>query len=212
MAIMIFRWIAFLVAGITLVSVFVLSPYRPISGPFRFFEVWVLMLSFFAMGRMMAIVERRSTREWPALVAAVAALNATVVALYLAGVIGPQEARMGLPLPELLLLSLYLAAPLLQCADVLFVHSGVMSVGRAAMLLVIVMGLYLLWIEQVVRQLSDEPWGEKIDGLPYWSLNDLAGDERVFLYAGVAGLALFALVTIFAIQRVTKRDACGVHD
>lgn len=204
-----FRWIAFLTAGITLVLVFIQSPYKPLGGPFRFFEVWVLMVSFFSMGRMMAIMERRSTREWPALVAASAALNATVIILYLAGLIGPGEARGALPGIGGMVLSIYLLSPALQIADAVFVHSSVGSIRRAALLVVVVIGVYLLWIERIVQTTSTQPWGDETDGLPYWSLNDLAEQDRAYLYAGVTVLALAALPAILGVRRLAKKSASG---
>ena len=210
--VLLFRWVAFLTAGITLLAVFVLSPYLPVGGPFRFFEVWVLMLSFFTMGRMMAIVERRSSREWPAVVAGAAALNVTVIILHAAGLIGVHEARDGLPLPDLLALSLYVIAPALQCIDALFLHANLRSPLRATVLVLVVMGLYLFWTERIIQSVSTRPWGEVTDGLPHGSLNDLTLDERAWLYAGVAALSLLALTAIILLGRVIQKSASGAHD
>ena len=80
---LIYRWIVFLTAGFYVLWMLIIdADYSNPGGPFRFLTIWALLFSFFSASRMIALMENRSERDWPAVVAVTGTLNIMVVYMY----------------------------------------------------------------------------------------------------------------------------------
>ena len=188
--VLIYRWIVFLLAGGYALYQIWTSSYEVYGGPFRFLTIWALLASFFAASRMLALSERRTQRQWEAVVGATAALNAMVVILYWRLYFtDPALVNNGTPVwhQEYYL---HLVGPLLQWIDMAVVYRRFRRYLPAAVVLITVTVTYILWTEVIVAPRSN---------LPYPFLNQMTLDERLIYYATVAGSALFVLAVAWGV-------------
>jgi len=169
-------------------------------GPFRYLTIWALLMSFFCASRMLAITERRSTRQWEPVVATAAVLDAMVVYLYWSLYFqDPALVRSGVPNPWVEYY-MHLGGPVLQWLDALIVWRGFRRYPPAAGVVMLVVPAYVGWAELVLQPLSNRPVGLVTQGLPYPFLNDMETGARLRYYAvlGVAALGLLAVVLGFS--------------
>ena len=202
-----YRWAVFLLAGFYLVwMVLVDADYGQAGGPFRFLTIWALLLSFFCASRMMALVERRSENDWPALVAVTAVLNFMVVFLYWRLYLANPDSVTGSGGPPEPWIQYYIhgLGPALQWGDKLFIHRRVRSFRRALGLLIAVVTAYILWVEALVRPLNDSPSGQVTSGLPYPFLNDLDVAGRAMFYGQTVLSAVLVLLVVFGLAHAVR--------
>ncbi|MEM0948345.1 MAG: hypothetical protein AAGK37_13120 [Pseudomonadota bacterium] len=216
--VLVYRWIVFLLAaGFALRQLVFSADYSDPGGPFRYLTIWALMLSFFSASRMLALTERRSTRDWPELVAVTAVLNALVVLVYWRlWFEDPALVNSGGPLPWWLDYYLHGLGPLLQWIDALFIRGGFRRPLRAVPWLLGLTLLYVTWAEAFVGRFNDTPVGLVTDGLPYPFLNSMEFAERLMFYAttgatGLGFLALFSAVA-WALRRFLQEGRQGRSD
>ena len=204
--VLIYRWIVFLLAGgYSLYQIFT-SDYTYPGGPFRFLTIWALLLSFFCASRMLAITERRSTRDWAPVVGATAVLNAMVVLLYW---------RLYFIDPSLVNSNkepvwhqeyyLHLIGPILQWIDMLFIWRGFRRYVPAAGVLVSVTIIYILWTELILQNIGDRPLGTATSGLPYPFLNDMEMGARLVYYGSNVAVALVMLALFWGLAVAVRR-------
>ena len=219
--VLLYRWVVFLLAaGFSLRQIVIAADYSDPGGPFRFLTIWALLLSFFAASRMLAISERRSTRQWPNLVMVAAVTNALVVMMYWRLYFeDPALVNAGPPLPWWLEYYLHGLGPLLQWIDALFIYGGFRRPLRAVPPFLGVTVVYLLWVELFVQRANETPVGLVTDGLPYPFLNSMELTERLTFYAitsgtGLVFLAAFAglALTIRFLRREARQDPPGNPD
>lgn len=206
-AVVIFRWIVFLLAaGYCLRTIF-FGGWEHFGGPFRFLTIWALFASFFCASRMMALVEGRSTRRWDGFVSMTAVLNAMVVFLYWRLFLAdPASVTSDGELGQLYLeLYLHALGPLLQWIDAVFIHRAFRRPGRAIMWLFGVIAAYLVWAELVLQPLNISPTGTVTSGLPYPFLNNQLPMERVMTYGTYFVAALVLLGVFTAVCRMVSR-------
>ncbi|MEM9974938.1 MAG: hypothetical protein AAF771_12225 [Pseudomonadota bacterium] len=197
--VLLYRWAVFLLAGAaTVKQIAIDGDYSDPGGPFRFLTNWALLLAFLNASRMLAFSERRSERQWPDLTAVACVANLLMAGLYWAlRFDDPANLRDGPELPAYLDLYLHLFGPLLLWIDAVFIARGFRRPWRSAPWILVLVALYVAWIELVVGPASDVPFGSVTSGLPYPFLNNMAVEARAILYggiaaAGMAALALFA--------------------
>ena len=206
-AVLIYRWIVFLLAAGYCLRTLILGGWESFGGPFRFLTIWALFASFFCASRMMALEEGRSTRRWDGFVSMTAVLNAMVVFLYWRLFLeDPSNVRsngqMGEPYLEFYL---HGVGPLLQWIDALFIHRAFRKVGAAALWLVGVIAAYIAWAELLVQPFNATPRGTVTSGLPYPFLNSLPFDGRVGFYATNFTAALVLLCIFAALAWAVRR-------
>ncbi len=210
MATRIYRWIVFGMAAFYMVWMLLLdADYTHIGGPFRFLTIWALIFSFISASRMMALMEHRSTRDWPALVAVTGTLNFMVVFLYWrlfladpANVSGPDG-----PAVWWVQYYVHLLGPVLQWGDMLFLHRNIRAYRTALVLLLVVIAAYIAWVELIVSPMNSEPLGDVTSGLPYPFLNDLELPGRLAFYGQTIVSALVVLTVIYGITRFLRNEA-----
>jgi hypothetical protein len=205
-----YRWAVFLLAGFYLVwMVLIDADYSYAGGPFRFLTIWALLLSFFCASRMMALVEHRSEKDWPELVAVTAVLNFMTVFLYWRLFLANPDSVTGADGPPEAWIQYYVHAlgPALQWGDMLFIHRNVRHFRRALGLLFAVVSAYVVWVELVVRVLNDRPLGEVTSGLPYPFLNDLDLTGRALFYGQTVISAILVLALVFGLMRLVRRQS-----
>lgn len=194
---LVFRWIAFLLAGGYCLRMLILGDWGVFGGPFRFLTVWALFCSFFAFSRMMAIEEGRSEKRWDGFVSMTVVLNTMVVFLYWRLFLADpasvtRDGELGALYLELYLHGL---GPALQIIDALFIHRSFRKPGAAVGWLFGVIGAFLLWSELVLRPMNGTPDGTVTSGLPYPFLNSLEFADRLVFYGSnfAVGLVLLAV-------------------
>ena len=210
--VLIYRWVVFLLAaGFTLRQVVIAADYSDPGGPFRFLTIWALLLSFFSASRMLAITEKRSELQWPALVMVTAVTNALVVMMYWKLYFeDPALVNSGPPLPWWLEYYLHGLGPLLQWIDALFIYGAFRRPLRAIPPFLGITVIYLLWTELFVQRANETPIGSVTDGLPYPFLNSMELDERLVFYGVTAGTGLVFLAVFWALAltiRFLRREA-----
>lgn len=206
--VLIYRWIVFLLAAFYVLWMLILdASYDNVGGPFRFLTIWALLFSFFSASRMMALMESRSMRDWPALVAVTGTLNAMVVFLYWRLYFADPANVTGEAGPPVWWVQYYLhlLGPLLQWIDMLFIHRNLRAFRAAFAGLFAVILVYILWVEIVVGPFNDSPFGEITDGLPYPFLNDLVLAERGIFYVQTTISAFVVLGVIWGLSRLLRR-------
>lgn len=206
-ALLIFRWIVFLLAAFYCLRMIFFSTYDAFSGPFRFLTVWALFASFFCASRMIARMEGRTEARYDAIVATTAVLNVMVVILFWRLFFqDPTSIKQNGTL-NVWWLEYYLhgLGPALQWIDALFLHRSFRRPVASAACLMGIVGLYILWIELVVHPLSDTPVGTVTSGLPYPFLNNLTLDERLPVYGGYFASALVMLALFSVLAWVIRR-------
>ncbi len=202
-----YRWAVFLLAGFYVVWMLVLdADYSESGGPFRFLTIWALLLSFFTASRMMAIVERRSENDWPALVAVTAVLNFMVVFLYWRLYLADPANVTGSGGPPEPWVQYYIHAlgPALQWGDMLFIHRNVRRFRQALVALLAIVAAYIAWVELVIQPLNSSPEGTVTSGLPYPFLNDLQLSGRAAFYGQTAVSSIVVLLIVFALSRLVR--------
>ena len=207
---LIYRWIVFLAAGFYVLWMLIIdADYSNPGGPFRFLTIWALLFSFFSASRMIALMENRSERDWPAVVAVTGTLNFMVVFLYWRLYLADPSNVTGSAGPPVWWIQYYLhlLGPLLQWGDMLFLHRRIRVFPVALALLLSVIAAYILWVEFGVQPLNDEPYGEVTSGLPYPFLNDLELSGRLTFYGQTAVSAVVVLGVIYGITRFLRREA-----
>ncbi|MEO1536822.1 MAG: hypothetical protein AAFR73_03755 [Pseudomonadota bacterium] len=203
-----YRWGVFLLAGFYLVWMLLIdADYSYAGGPFRFLTIWALILSFFSASRMMALVERRSENDWPALVAVTATFNFMVVFLYWRLYLADPDNVTGAAGPPDAWVQYYIHAlgPALQWADMLVLHRNVRHLKRALGLFLVIVAVYILWVEALVRPLNDRPVGDVTSGLPYPFLNDLDLAGRGAFYVQTVLSGVLVLLLVFALGYLVRR-------
>lgn len=205
-SVLIFRWVAFLLAAGFIVRQFVFGDYTSPGGPFRFLTNWGLLLAFFSFSRMLAIAERRSDRNWDVAVASASIANVLVVLMYWRlWFEDPAQVQTNGPLPVHVEFYLHLVGPLLLWIDALFFYGAFRRPFRTAVVLVLLIAAYLSLIELVIAPLNDFPFGTVTTGLPYPFLNNLEFGGRLafYLQVSVTGLVFLAIFTglAWAIRR-----------
>ena len=202
-----YRWIVFLLAAFYCLRMILFSDWGNVAGPFRFLTVWALFCSFFAAGRMMALVEGRSERRWDGFVSMTAVLNVMVVFLYWRLFLAdPMSVSRDGQLGEWWLeFYLHGLGPVLQVIDALFIHRSFRRIGAALAWLFGVIGTYVLWIEFVVQPLNAAPKGSVTTGLPYPFLNSLRLDDRLVFYGANFATALVLLLIFVALAWGVRR-------
>ncbi|MEM6384936.1 MAG: hypothetical protein AAF718_01740 [Pseudomonadota bacterium] len=208
MIVALYRWLVFLLAGFYLVwMLLVAGDYSYVGGPFRFLTIWALILSFFAASRMMALVERRSENDWPALVAVTATFNFMVVFLYWRLYLADPDNVTGSAGPPDPWIQYYIHAlgPALQWADMLFIHRNIRGLRHSVLLFAAIVATYILWVEAVVHPFNDRPVGDVTSGLPYPFLNDLDIAGRSAFYAQTVISGLLVLMIVLGLGRLLRR-------
>ena len=195
---LIFRWIAFLLAGGYCIRMLVFSDWDQFAGPFRFLTVWALFCSFFAFSRMMAIEEGRSERRWDGFICMTAVINTMVVLLYWRLFFADPNSVTSDGQLAAWHLELYLhgLGPALLVFDSLFIHRSYRKLPAALAWLTGVVATYLVWAELVLEPLNTSPSGTLTSGLPYPFLNNLEFADRAVVYvsyfaAGVVFLLIY---------------------
>jgi len=207
-ALRLFRWAVFLLnAGYVLRHFVWVASYDAPGGPFRYLTFWALLLSFAAASRMLAITEGRSHRDWSALVAVTATVNALVVLVYWRlWFTDPNLVNSGAPGPWYDEYYLHLAGPLLQWIDAVFLFGAFRRVLPALGLFLVAVLAYVFWAEFFVGPFNMHPAGSVTSGLPYPFLNNMQPDERIGFYVttAVTGLVFLAVLWIasWAARRV----------
>ena len=205
--VLIFRWIAFLLAAVFCLRVVFLSDYAGGVGPFRYLTIWALFMSFWSVSRLIAQHEGRTARRWDGLIAATAVMNTMVVflywRLYFADPLSvTDDGELGAWDMELYLHGL---GPAIQIFDALFLRRAFGAVGEAVIWLTGTIAVYLTWSELVVSALHAKPLGTVTSGLPYPFLNNMEIGERAMFY-GVNFVIAFIFLSVFvAIAWLIKR-------
>ncbi|MDD9923395.1 MAG: hypothetical protein OXQ92_14150 [Boseongicola sp.] len=207
MAVLIYRWIVFgLAAGYLVYLLIIDGDYSAVGGPFRFLTIWALLFTFFSMSRMMAIMEGRSDRDWPATVAVTGALNFMVVFLYWRLYFdNPANVRSDGEITWWIEYYVHALGPLLQWIDMLFIHRNIRGFRRAIALMAATIVAYVAWIELVVQRFNDAPFGSVTSGLPYPFLNNLDVSGRAAFYGQTAVMAVVMLLVIFGLGRLLRK-------
>lgn len=208
---LLYRWVVFLLAGYYVVYLLIIdADYSQVGGPFRFLTIWALLFSFFSASRMIALMEGRSTRDWPAVVAVTATLNAMVVYLYWSLWFKDPALVQGNGAPPLWIeYYVHLVGPVLQWIDALFLHRRLRVFPLAAALLAVVVAAYVGWAEAVLRPLNDRPFGRVTDGLPYPFLNDMELPARLGFYGQTIAGAFIVLCVVYALSALVRRGLTG---
>lgn len=195
MAVRLYRWVTFLLAGGYCLRMTLFTDYDGFGGAFRYLTIWALFASFFCASRMIAREEGRSLRRWDAAVSVTAVLNTMVVFLYWRLYFADPASVTGDGQLGDWWLEGYLHAfgPALQIVDALLIHRSFRRPLRAAACLAGVVTAYLLWAEVLVAPLNGAPQGAVTSGLPYPFLNDMEPAARLVFYAGNIGMALLLL-------------------
>ncbi|MEM9785886.1 MAG: hypothetical protein AAF801_05255 [Pseudomonadota bacterium] len=199
--VLIFRWIAFLLAAGYCLRMLFFGGWDGFGGPFRYLTIWALFCSFFSFSRMMAIEEGRSDARWDGFVCMTAVINTMVVFLYWRLYFAdPTSVTDGGQL-RAWQLELYLhgVGPLLQVIDAIFIHRSFRRLRAAVAWLFGIIGAYVLWAETVVQRLNDSPEGSVTSGLPYPFLNNLELSERAVFYASNLAVGVVVLLVYAAI-------------
>lgn len=204
---LIFRWIAFLLAGGYCIRMLIFGGWPEFGGPFRFLTVWALFFSFFAFSRIMAIEEGRSDRRWDGFVSMTAVINTMVVILYWRLFFADPASVT--PNGQLaawhLEIYLHLVGPLLQVIDSIFIHRSYRRLGPAIAWLFGVIAFYLTLAELLFQRLNATPAGTVTSGLPYPFLNSLEFAERAVFYGTNFASALVILFVYAAIAWAFRR-------
>lgn len=199
--VLIFRWIAFLLAAGYCLRMLFFGGWDGFGGPFRYLTIWALFCSFFSFSRMMAIEEGRSDARWDGFVCMTAVINTMVVFLYWRLYFAdPTSVTDGGQL-RAWQLELYLhgVGPLLQVIDAIFIHRSFRRLRAAVAWLFGIIGAYVLWAETVVQRFNDSPEGSVTSGLPYPFLNNLELSERAVFYASNLAVGVVVLLVYAAI-------------
>lgn len=196
---LIFRWGVFLLAAFfTLRQVVVAGDYSDPGGPFRYLTIWALLLTFFCASRMLAYSERRSERAWPRLVMVTALVNGLVVFLYWRlWFEDPALVNARDPLPMWVSLYLHGLGPALQWADALLIYGAFRRPAQAVLPFILLVVLYVGWIEGFVGPANAFPLGRVTDGLPYPFLNDMEARTRAIFYGQTAAMGLCLLAILW---------------
>jgi uncharacterized membrane protein YjjB (DUF3815 family) len=205
--VVIFRWCIFLLAAGYVIRQLVLDgDYSETGGPFRYLTNWALLLSFFCASRMLALSERRSSREWETLVSVTAVVNVIMVGLYWAIKFDdPANLNTGRALPFWADYYLHLIGPLLQWIDAVFVHGAFRRQGQISIWLIGTISVYLAFIELIVAPNAEFPYGAVTSGLPYPFLNNMLLIDRFWFYISATVAAFVALAVFAVIANVYRR-------
>lgn len=199
--VLVFRWGVFLLAAGYCVYQVVSADYANPGGPFRFLTIWGLFLSFYSASRMLALSERRITRDHHRTAAVASVVNVMVVFLYWRlFFIDPALVNSRGPIPWHQQYYLHLLGPALQIADALFIARVFGRPWRAVLPLVGLVVAYILWAELFVQRFNTQPGGTVTSGLPYPFLNSLEFPDRAVFYATNIGSALFVLALLAGAQ------------
>ncbi|MEM1301342.1 MAG: hypothetical protein AAGH17_02070 [Pseudomonadota bacterium] len=206
-AVLIYRWIVFLMAGFYSVHMITTASYAGPGGPFRYLTVWALLLSFFCASRVLAFSERRSDMRWDEVIAATAVLNAMVVFLYWRLFLADptsvtRNGELGVWWREYYLHGL---GPLLMWLDAVLINRPFRRFLPSAATLIGVVVVYLTWAEGFVQRFNDAPRGTVTSGLPYPFLNSLELGARLSFYGVNIATALVLLAFFFALGRAMTR-------
>lgn len=204
---LIFRWIAFLLAGGYCIRMLIFGGWEQFGGPFRFLTVWALFSAFFVFSRLMAIEEGRSERRWDGFIGMAAVINTMVVFLYWRLYFADPNSvtRDGELGAWHLEIYLHGFGPTLLLIDALFIHRSFRKVGASLGWLFGVIGLYIIWAELVLEPLNTSPIGTLTSGLPYPFLNNLVFADRAVFYGTNFAVAVVLLLIYAGIARGIRR-------
>jgi hypothetical protein len=204
---LVFRWIAFLLAGGYCLRMLIFGGWEHFGGPLRFLTIWALFCSFWAFSRMMAIEEHRSERRWDGFVCMTAVINTMVVILFwrLYFADPASVTRDGELNAFYLEVYLHGLGPALQVIDAIFIHRAFRRLGAALAWLFGVIGTYVAWAELVLQPLNTSPTGRLTSGLPYPFLNNLELSERAVFYASNLAVGVVILLIYAAICWAVRR-------
>ncbi len=205
--VIIYRWVVFGLAAFYAVYMLLTSSYEGAGGPFRYLTIWALLLSFFCASRVLAFSEKRITRRWDAVIAAVAVVNAMVVFLYWRLFFADpasvtRSGELGIWWKEYYLHAL---GPVLMWIDAIVINRPFRRFLPAAGVLLSIVVLYLSWAELAVAPLNSSPVGSVTNGLPYPFLNNLELAGRMEFYAVNVVTAVVLLGVFFAFGWVMRR-------
>lgn len=197
-----YRWGVLLLAGAMWVRCFEDARLEEFGWQFRHLEVWALSASALSAAMMVRLSMGWSRSPHESFVAATAALNAVVIAIFL-GLMGAG----GAVEPGWKAAYLYLLGPSLQIADALLIRGAFTRLGAAAAWAVGLALAYGAWVELAVRPLNAS--AEGMGGLPYAALDAMDVSSRLAVYslATLGGLA--ALGFLGGVQRALRRPAAG---
>lgn len=200
-----YRWIVFLLAAGYCVYQISTSSYDHFGGPFRFLTIWALLVSFYSASRMMALSQHRTTQHHQVTATVAAVLNIMVVYLYWKlWFTDPSLVNNGGPIVWHQEYYLHGLGPALQIIDALFIGRVFARTWRAAIPLIILIGLYVAWSELVVQRFSESSPGTITSGLPYPFLNSMVWSERMGFYGLNLSVALGLLVVFAGIGLILR--------
>lgn len=204
---LIFRWIAFLLAGGYCIRMLIFGEWEHFAGPFRFLTVWALFCAFFVFSRMMAIEEGRSDRRWDGFVGMTAVINTMVVILYWRLYLADPTSVTSDGELNAFHLELYLhgLGPALLIIDAIFVQRSFRRLGASVGWLFGVIGAYVIWAEMVLQPLNTSPSGTLTSGLPYPFLNNLEFADRAVFYGTNIAVAVVLLLVYAGITWGVRR-------
>jgi hypothetical protein len=207
--VLIYRWCVFLAAAGYCLYQMLFGNYDDFGGPFRFLTIWALFLSFYVSSRMLALSERRITRPHEVTAMCASVLNVMVVYLYWQLYFNDPSSVTGSRGVPVWHQQYYLhgLGPALQIIDALLIGRVFRRVHRAIVPLVLIVAVYVLWVEGIVQRLSDSPVGDVTSGLPYPFLNDLELAGRATFYASNAAVAIVLLGVFGALGWLIYRSS-----
>lgn len=201
-----YRWVTFLLAGGYCLYQLLSHDYSNPGGPFRFLTIWALFLSFYSASRMLALSERRITRNHHRTASIAAVVNIMVVFLYWKLFFTDPALVSGKEIPVWhQQYYLHALGPALQIFDALFIAQAFRKPLRTIPALVGFIGVYVLWAEMFVQRFNDSPSGSVTSGLPYPFLNALEPPERLQFYATNIGVAIGVLLALTCVGWVIRR-------
>ncbi len=214
--VMAFRWVTFLLAGGYCLYQVMSADYSAPGGPFRFLTIWALFLSFYSASRMLALSERRITRNHHRTAMVAAVVNVMVVFLYWRLFFtDPALVNTQGPIPWHQQYYLHLVGPTLQVFDALFIARVFRRPLRAVPPLVGLIAAYLIWAEGFVAPQNAAPLGTVTSGLPYPFLNSMEWMERLAFYGTnivMAVLLLFGFAILHALLFGRREEPEHLHE
>ena len=202
-----YRWFVFLLAAAYCLRTVLLGSYEEAGGPFRYLTIWALFGSFFVASRLLARTEGRSDKRWDGVVSMVAVLNAMVVFLFWRLYFDdPFSVTSDGKLSDAYLeIYLHALGPLLQWIDAIFIHRSFRKLWRAAFGLIVLISVYVAWVELFVQRLNPTPRGTVTSGFPYPFLNSLEFPDRAVFYGTNFAAAMLLLLVFGAVAWCVRR-------
>lgn len=206
-----YRWLTFLLAGGYCLYQLLSHDHSSPGGPFRFFTIWALFLSFYSASRMLALSQRRITRPHHRTAAVAAVVNVMVVFMYWRLFFqDPALVNSRGPIDWHQQYYLHALGPGLQICDALFIARVFGRPWRAILPLLGFIAAYLIWAELFVQRFNATPAGSVTSGLPYPFLNSMHLDERLSFYGVNLAMALIVLAGFALLHRLVRWRSRGL--